>query len=43
MWRKLMVMHFVAKTNGNMVLCEQTFIENVAKIDGNTLCGKNLW
>ena len=42
-WQKLMIMHFVAKINGNAVLLEQGFVEYVAKIHGNALCGKNQW
>ena len=37
----LMVMHFVAKVNDNAVLHEPVFVEYVAEIDGNALCGKN--
>ena len=40
MWQRLMVMHFVAKVNGNTVLQERVFVEYVAKIDGNALCDK---
>ena len=41
MWQKLMVTHFLAKIYGNTVLCEQGFIENKVKSDGNALGGKN--
>ena len=41
MWPKLIVTHFVVKIYGNLVLCEQGFGENEAKIGVNALCGKN--
>ena len=43
MWQKLMIMHFVTKINDNTVFLDQGFVEYVAKIDGNALCGKNQW
>ena len=43
MWQKLMVMHFVTNIKSNPVLLEGGFVENVAKIHGNALCGKSQW
>ena len=40
-WQKLMVMHFVAKINGHIVLLEQSFNVDMAKIDFRALCGEN--